>query len=94
MQAVSATSKRISGIVNLMMDIARQTNILAVNASIEASRSGNSGGGFGVIADQVRDLAVRTSEATTEIDTPSQIDWARCNPAPTGLKTSHAALLS
>lgn len=68
MQTVSATSRKISGIVNLMMDIARQTNILAVNASIEASRSGNSGGGFGVIADQVRDLAVRTSEATTEID--------------------------
>jgi len=68
MQAVSATSRKISGIVNLMMDIARQTNILAVNASIEASRSGNSGGGFGVIADQVRDLAVRTTEASTEID--------------------------
>lgn len=68
MQAVSVTSRKISGIVNLMMDIARQTNILAVNASIEASRSGNSGGGFGVIADQVRDLAVRTTEASTEID--------------------------
>jgi len=69
MQAVSITSRKISGIVNLMMDIARQTNILAVNASIEASRSGNSGGGFGVIAEQVRDLAVRTTEASTEIDT-------------------------
>lgn len=68
MQAVASMSQRISGIINLMMDIARQTNILAVNASIEASRSGNSGGGFGVIADQVRDLAVRTSEATSEID--------------------------
>ncbi len=68
MQAVTATSRKISGIVNLMMDIARQTNILAVNASIEASRSGNSGGGFGVIAEQVRDLAVRTTEASTEID--------------------------
>lgn len=68
MQAVSVTSRKIAGIVNLMMDIARQTNILAVNASIEASRSGNSGGGFGVIADQVRDLAVRTTEASTEID--------------------------
>jgi methyl-accepting chemotaxis protein len=69
MKQVSEMSRKISGIVNLMMDIARQTNILAVNASIEASRSGNSGGGFGVIADQVRDLAVRTSEATSEIDT-------------------------
>lgn len=68
MQAVSITSRKISGIVNLMMDIARQTNILAVNASIEASRSGNSGGGFGVIAEQVRDLAARTTEASTEID--------------------------
>jgi methyl-accepting chemotaxis protein len=68
MQAVSVTSRKISSIVNLMMDIARQTNILAVNASIEASRSGNAGGGFGVIADQVRDLAVRTTEASTEID--------------------------
>ncbi len=69
MQEVSAMSRKIAGIVNLMMEIARQTNILAVNASIEASRSGNQGGGFGVIADQVRDLAVRTSEATSEIDT-------------------------
>ncbi len=68
MQAVATTSRRISGIVGLMKDIARQTNILAVNASIEASRSGNLGGGFGVIADQVRDLAVRTSEAASEID--------------------------
>lgn len=68
MQTVSVTSRKIAGIVNLMMDIARQTNILAVNASIEASRSGNSGGGFGVIADQVRDLAVRTTEASAEID--------------------------
>lgn len=68
MQAVAHTSRRISGIVGLMKDIARQTNILAVNASIEASRSGNLGGGFGVIADQVRDLAVRTSEAAAEID--------------------------
>lgn len=68
MQTVSSTSRRISGIVSLMMDIARQTNILAVNASIEASRSGELGGGFGVIADQVRALAVKTAEASTEID--------------------------
>ena len=61
-EQVSLTAEQVA------MDIARQTNILAVNASIEASRSGNSGGGFGVIADQVRDLAVRTTEASTEID--------------------------
>jgi len=68
MQAVATVNRRLSGIVNLMMDIARQTNILAVNASIEASRGGASGGGFSVIAEQVRDLAARTTQASGEID--------------------------
>ncbi len=68
MQAVATTNRRLSGIVKLMMDIARQTNILAVNANIEASRGGTSGGGFGVIAEQVRNPAARTTQASGEID--------------------------
>lgn len=69
MQEVCEANRRISGIISMMNDIARQTSILAVNASIEASRSGNSGGGFGVIADQVRDLSARTTAATADIET-------------------------
>lgn len=68
MQEVCDSNRRISGIISMMNDIARQTSILAVNASIEASRSGNSGGGFGVIADQVRDLSARTTAATADIE--------------------------
>jgi methyl-accepting chemotaxis protein len=68
MQEVCNSNRRISGIISMMNDIARQTSILAVNASIEASRSGNSGGGFGVIADQVRELAARTTAATADIE--------------------------
>jgi methyl-accepting chemotaxis protein len=68
MQEVCSSNRRISGIISMMNDIARQTSILAVNASIEASRSGNSGGGFGVIADQVRELSARTTAATADIE--------------------------
>ena len=82
------SSQEIGNIVELINDIAEQTNILALNASIQASMAGEAGRGFAVVADEVQRLAERAADATRQIETLVRAIQADTNEAVVSMERS------
>ncbi len=78
------SSEQIGAVIDMINDIAEQTNLLALNATIEAARAGDEGKGFAVVANEVKMLAAKTSDATTEITERIQVIQEEVGRAVTG----------
>jgi twitching motility protein PilJ len=89
-KSVGECSQEIGVIVNLITDISDQTNILALNAAIQAAMAGDAGRGFAVVADQVQRLAERTGDATKQIESLVKAIQSGTNEAVTSMEISTA----